>query len=50
MTQNLIGVLWIAVATTHCPDLQLFQTAPVEAVEPLQCRQLVCNPTVWTVS
>ena len=35
MTRNIVGLLWIAIATTNCPnDLQLFQTAPVEAVEP----------------
>ncbi|ESA32775.1 hypothetical protein N836_24500 [Leptolyngbya sp. Heron Island J] len=34
MTRNVIGMLWIAIATTSCPDLELFQTAPVEAIEP----------------
>ena len=36
MTRNLIGVLWIAIATTNCPEdlSQVLQPPAVEAVEP----------------
>ncbi|MEA5464642.1 hypothetical protein [Leptothoe sp. PORK10 BA2] len=34
MTRNIVGLLWIALATTGCPELDLLRPAPVEAVEP----------------
>ncbi|EKU97092.1 hypothetical protein Lepto7375DRAFT_0962 [Leptolyngbya sp. PCC 7375] len=34
MTRNIVGLLWIALVTTSCPELELFQPASVEAVEP----------------
>ena len=33
MTRNVIGMLWIAIATTSCPELALLRPTPVEAVE-----------------
>lgn len=34
MTRNIVGLLWIAVATTSCPELDALMPAPVEALEP----------------
>ena len=34
MTRNIVGLMWIALATTGCPELDLLRPAPVEAVEP----------------
>ena len=34
MTRNIIGLLWIALANTACPKLELLQPAAVEATEP----------------
>ncbi|MBE9068605.1 hypothetical protein IQ260_18320 [Leptolyngbya cf. ectocarpi LEGE 11479] len=34
MTRNIVGLLWIAIATTSCPELDFLRPTPVEAVEP----------------
>lgn len=34
MTRNIVGLLWIALANTACPELELLQPTAVEATEP----------------
>ena len=33
MTRNIVGLLWIAISTTNCPELELLRPTSVEAVQ-----------------